>query len=216
MHVQVTPTQANRISALGRRRFSDRDYLRFCEENPDLNVERTAAGEIVIVPPAGYESDECNASVVAQLKVWADKDGRGRVSGPTAQFFLPDGSARSPDAAWTSHERLSRASSEEMRRFPYLCPEFVIEVLSPSDRLSAAKAKMEQWIANGAQLAWLIDADRETVYVYEAGRPVEIKKGIARLHGKGPVGPHRAAGSALRRSKPGFVLQLRTIWEGLK
>lgn len=154
------------------------------------------------MPPAGLESDDRNAEVVKQLRNWSQKDGRGRVNGPTAQFFLPDGSALSPDAAWTSNERLKRASVEEKRRFPYLCPEFVIEVMSPPDQVSQARVKMERWVANGAQLAWLIDADRQTVYIYQPNRQVETRKGILKLAGKGPV--------------KGFVLQLRTIWEGLK
>lgn len=93
-------------------------------------------------------------------------------------------------------------SERERKSFPYLCPEFVIEVLSPSDRLRSAKAKMEQWIANGVQLAWLIDGDAETVYIYQKDRPVETRRGILKLAGKGPV--------------KGFTLQLRTIWDGLK
>jgi Uma2 family endonuclease len=181
---------------------SDKAYLDFCEAHPDLRTERTSEGEIVIVPPAGYESDDRNAEVIAQLRIWAKKDGRGRASGATAQFFLPDGSALSPDAPWVSNESRRRMSEEEIKKFPYLCPEFVIEVRSPTDRLAKAKAKMEQWIANGAQLAWLIDADAQTVYVYQPSQPVETRKGILKLAGKGPV--------------KGFVLQLRTIWEGLK
>jgi Uma2 family endonuclease len=181
---------------------SDKAYLEFCEADPDLRTERTAEGEIVIVPPAGYESDYRNTDVVAQLVVWAKKEGRGKASGPTAQFFLPDGSALSADAAWVSFESLNRTSPEERRRFPHLCPEFVIEILSPSDRLNQAKAKMEQWIANGAQLAWIIDGDAQTAYVYQPNQPVETRKGILKLAGKGPV--------------KGFVLQLPAIWEGLK
>jgi Uma2 family endonuclease len=181
---------------------SDESYFAFCETNPDLRVERTAEGEIVIVPPAGFESDDRNAEVVAQLRSWAKHDGRGRASGPTAQFFLPDGSALSPDAAWVSNESRKRISERERKGFPYLCPEFVIEILSPSDRLNSAKAKMERWIANGAQLAWLIDGDAETVHIYQKDKPVETRRGILKLTGKGPV--------------KGFTLQLRTIWDGLK
>lgn len=140
--------------------------------------------------------------VITQLRTWAKRNGRGRVTGPTSQFFLADGSALSPDAAWTSDDLLNRASYHEKRRFPHLCPEFIVEIVSPSDRLSHAKAKMERWVANGAQLAWLIDADRQTVYIYQPNRQVETRKGILKLAGKGPV--------------KGFVLQLRTIWEGLK
>jgi Uma2 family endonuclease len=124
------------------------------------------------------------------------------VFGSSVQFFLPDGSALSPDAAWVSNETLNRLTDEERKEFLRLCPEFAIEVRSPSDRLSRVKSKMEQWIANGVQLAWLIDGDAETVYIYQKDQPVETRKGILKLAGKGPV--------------KGFTLQLRTIWDGLK
>lgn len=183
-------------------RLSDEAYVQLCLANTDIPYERTAEGDIIVAPPAGMESDDRNAEVVTQLRVWAKRDGRGKALGPTAQFFLPDGSARSPDAAWVSNDALARVSSDQRKKFPYLFPEFVIEVLSPSDRLNRAKKKMEQWIANGAQLAWLIDGDDETVYVYQPNQPVETRKGVLKLAGKGPV--------------KGFTLQLKTIWDGLK
>jgi Uma2 family endonuclease len=183
-------------------RLSDEAYVDFCLANTDIPYERTAEGEIIVTPPAGMESDYRNTGVVTQLSVWAVRDGRGKVLGPSAQFFLPDGSARSPDAAWVSNKALARVSGDQRKKFPYLCPEFVIEVLSPSDRLNRAKKKMEQWIANGAQLGWLIDGDAETVYVYQPNLSVETRQGILRLSGKGPV--------------KGFTLQLKTIWDGLK
>jgi|SRR5579863_2001495 Uma2 family endonuclease len=184
------------------RKYSDDAYLEFCEANPDLLVERNAEGEIVIVPPAGGESDYRNANAVMQLSSWALRNGRGKVFGSSVQFFLADGSAFSPDAAWVSSDALNRLTHQQRKEFLRLCPEFVIEVRSPSDRLSRAKAKMEQWIDNGVQLAWLIDGDAQTVYVYQPNLPVETKKGIQKLAGKGPV--------------KGFTLQLRTIWDGLK
>jgi len=199
LHVAL-PEPAELVVRNGEK-FSDKAYLKFWEANPDLNFERNAEGEIIIVPPAGLESDYRNTDVVAQLATWAKKDGRGRAAGPTAQFFLPDGSALSPDAAWVSNESRSRMSEHERKTFPYLCPEFVIEVRSPSDRLKKAQAKMERWIANGAQLAWLIDGDAKTVYIYQKSRPVEIRKDILKLAGKGPV--------------KGFTLRLQTIWDGL-
>src|ERR1035438_6358529 len=159
-------------------RLSDEAYIELCVANTDIPYERTAEGEIIVTPPAGMESDYRNNNAAAQLERWAKRDGRGKVCGPTAQFFLPDGSARSPDAAWISNEALARVSSDQRKKFPYLCPEFVIEVLSPSDRLNRAKKKMEQWIANGAQLGWLIDGDAEMVYVYQPNQPVETRKSI--------------------------------------
>src|SRR5580658_204053 len=128
-------------------RLTDDEYFAFCVANPDLNVERTVEGDIVIVPPPGGESDFRNASVTTNLSLWARKDGRGKAFGPSVQFLLPDGSGLSPDAAWVSRDRLSLLSKEEKRVFPHLVPEFIVEVMSPSDRLAAAK-KMALWMAN--------------------------------------------------------------------
>ena len=140
--------------------------------------------------------------MAAQLERWAARDRRGKACDSSAQFFLPDGSAMSPDASWTSDQALHRLSKEQRRGFPPLCPEFVVEVMSPSDRLKAAKEKMERWIANGAELAWLIDGDRKTAYVYRKDRPAQALRGVKELAGEGPV--------------KGFVLKLPAIWAGLK
>jgi Uma2 family endonuclease len=202
MQVNTALTEPSELAIGNRRKFSDKAYLEFCETNPDLRVERTADGEIVMVPPAGGESSFRSLGAAMQLGVWAQKNGRGKAFDSSAQFMLPDGSSLSPDTAWVSIESLNRLSKDDRKVFLRLCPEFVIEVLSPSDRLQKAKAKMEQWIANGAQLGWLIDGDRQTVHIYQPNQPVETRKGILKLAGKGPV--------------KGFVLQLRTIWDGLK
>lgn len=180
---------------------SEQAYLAFCRANPDLRVERNAKGEILIVPPAGSESSNRSLKVAMRLGHWAERDGRGEVFDSSAQFMLPDGSALSPDAAWVSNESLRRFSKQERKGFLHLCPEFVIEVLSPTDRRKKAKAKMEQWVANGAHLAWLIDGDAETVYVYRKNHAMKEHRGIAELAGEGPV--------------EGFVLKLGAIWKGL-
>jgi Uma2 family endonuclease len=183
------------------RKLTLEGYLAFCRANPDLRVERTAEGDIIIVPPAGFESSHRSLKVAAQLDRWAVKDGRGKASDSSAEFLLPDGSALSPDAAWVSNESLLRLSRQQRREFLPLCPEFVVEIMSPSDRLKNAKAKMEQWIANGCQLAWLIDGDHETVYVYRKRHPMKTHRGVTQLAGEGPV--------------QGFVLRLSAIWKGL-
>jgi Uma2 family endonuclease len=183
-------------------RMSDNDYYKFCMANPRVRFERTAQGEIVIVPPAGFESDYRNTTVLGQLEPWARRDGRGKASGPSAEFILPTGAALSPDAAWVSNKRISKISKIQRRKFPPLCPEFVIEVMSPSDRLKSAKEKMEEWIRAGVQLGWLIDGDKRTVYIYRAGRKeAEKRTGIPKLAGEGPVA--------------GFELDLTAIWAGL-
>jgi Uma2 family endonuclease len=182
-------------------RLNDDQYFAFCAANPDLNVERTAEGEIVIVPPGGGDSDYRNAETVLSLGQWAKKDGRGRFFSPSIQFMLPDGSGRSPDAAWVSKERIALLSRSERRQFLRLVPEFVIEVRSPSDRLAAAKKKMRQWMANGVELGWLIDGDNRTVYVDRDSAEPRVVENAESIAGEGPV--------------EGFVLPLAEIWEGL-
>jgi Uma2 family endonuclease len=143
-------------------------------------------------------------SVIAALVQWARIDGRGTAFGSSVQFLLPDGSGLSPDAAWVSNERLLRLSKNEKRVFPHLVPEFVVEVMSPSDRLAAAQKKMRLWAANGVELGWLIDGDARRVYVYRGALGNAEPRLVAdseSIVGEGPV--------------DGFVLQLEEIWEGL-
>jgi len=183
-------------------RMSDDEYFEFCMANPDLRFERTAQGEIVIVPPAGLESSYRSGEASGQLRNWAKRDGGGRAFDSSAEFILPTGEALSPDAAWVSNRRLSGLSKEQRRKFPPVCPEFVIEVMSPSDRLPPAKEKMQEWIRAGVELAWLIHGDEGAVYIYRTGQTEgEMRAGILKLTGEGPVA--------------GFELDLTDIWAGL-
>lgn len=182
-------------------RLNDDEYFAFCMANSNLNIERTAQGEIVIVPPAGGESDYRNTQLVTRLTTWAMQDGRGTAFGSSVEFILPSTAALSPDAAWVFREKIDRLTKEERRKFLRLVPDFVAEVMSPSDRLPASQAKMDEWIASGVRLGWLIDGDARTVYVYRTGRPMEKVTGATILTGDGPI--------------EGFVLDLTAIWAGL-
>jgi Uma2 family endonuclease len=183
-------------------RMSDDEYFEFCMANPDVRFERTAQGEILIVPPAGGESDHRNVELLAQFASWAKGQARGKAFGPSSEFILPSGAAYSPDVAWVSNEKLAPISRAERRKFMRVCPEFVAEVMSPSDRLKNARAKMEDWRANGVQLGWLLDGDHQTVYIYRAGeQDAEKRTGITTLHGEGPI--------------EGFELDLSEIWAEL-
>jgi Uma2 family endonuclease len=183
-------------------RMSDDEYFDFCMANPDVRFERTAQGEIVIVPPAGGESDYQCLELGAQLRNWARHDGRGKAFGATTEFILHTGAALSPDAAWVSKGRLSKLPKSQLRKFLPVCPEFVVEVMSPSDRLKPAIEKMQDWMRGGVELAWLIDGDSQTVYIFRAGASeAEKRTGIATLGGEGPVA--------------GFELDLTDIWAGL-
>jgi Uma2 family endonuclease len=176
-------------------------FEEFCRANLDLRAELTAQGEIIVMPPASGESDYRSVSVSARLERWASVNGRGKAFGSSAGFRLPDGSVLSPDAAWVSNAALAKLTPRQRKEFLPLCPEFVVEVRSPSDSLPELKRKMELWIANGAQLGWLVDGDARTVYVYRKNRPTKTHRGITELAGEGPV--------------KGFVLKLGAIWRGL-
>ena len=182
--------------------MTDDEYYAFCLANPDVRFERTAEGEIVIVPPAGLESDNRNVHVVERLNNWTRRTARGKAFGPSSEFILPTRAALSPDAAWVSNGRLAQVSKDQRRKFPPVCPEFVIEVMSPSDRLPTAKKEMEDWLRGGVELGWLIEGDNQTVYVYRKGQKgPETLTGIGKIAGEGPVA--------------GFELDLTDIWAGL-
>jgi Uma2 family endonuclease len=179
----------------------DDAYFEFCIANPDLWIERNSQGEIVIVPPAGFESSCRSGDVYAQLAAWTKRNRNGKASDCSGEFLLPSGAGYAPDAAWVSKAKLARYTKEQLRKFPRLVPEFVVEVLSPSDTRPKAKKRCQEWIDEGVELAWLIDGDTETVWIYRPGQAPEKRTGMNKLPGEGPV--------------DGFVLDLREIWAGL-
>jgi Uma2 family endonuclease len=183
------------------RRMNDDEYFEFCAANPKLRIERSATGEILIMAPTGGETGHRNIELSAQLHNWAKRDGRGKAFDSNAEFILPDSSALSPDASWIENSRLQTLSRDQKRKFIPLCPDFIVELTSPTDRLSQVRNKMKQWMANGAQLGWLIDADRKTVYIYRPNRDPEQLTGIDVVHGESPV--------------LGFVLELGDIFAEL-
>lgn len=186
---------------LAGRPMDDEEYFDFCAKNPELRIERNARGEIIIMPPAGAEIGFRNSDLTAQLAMWCKRDGRGRAFDSNAEYILPNGAALSPDASWVQSGRLAQFTKEQKKRFLPLCPDFLVELLSPTDRLPKAQAKMSEWIDNGAALGWLIDADRRTVYVYRPGQEPEELVNPGHLSGEGIV--------------EGFRLELGDIWQGL-
>ncbi len=173
-----------------------------CAANRDLRLERTRDGEILIMSPAGGETGFRNSDITMQLSVWSHRDGRGRAFDSNTGYYLPNGASRSPDASWVEKKRLASLTRQQRRGFLPLCPDFVIELRSPSDRLQEIQEKMEEWIENGAQLAWLIDPDSRTVYVYRPLKPAERLIDAREVRGEGVVN--------------GFVLNLSEIWQGLE
>ena len=153
--------------------LSDDQFYEFCRLNRELRIERTAQGGLVIMAPAGWDTSDKNAEITMQLRLWAKQDGTGRTCDSSGGFALPNGATRSPDASWVRHDRLVALTAEERAKFLPLCPDFVIELRSPSDGLSALQDKMHEYMENGAQLGWLIDPLAGQVFVYRPGAPVE-------------------------------------------
>jgi len=182
----------------GEHRVTDDEFYQFCADNPDLRAERTAEGDLIVMPPPGTEAGSRNMKLSIRLGTWAERDGRGRAFDSSTGFSLPNTAIRSPDASWTFHSKYNALTTEEKRKLAPLCPDFVVELMSPTDRLSKVKAKMQEWIDNGAQLGWLLDPDHRTAYIYRPGRDPEQLVNPERLIGEGPV--------------TGFVLELAGIW----
>jgi Uma2 family endonuclease len=149
---------------------SDDDFWELCRANPDLRIERTAEGDIIVMPPTGGKTGRRNLRLGAAILAWADKDGTGIAFDSSTGFRLPNGAERSPDASWVRNERWNALSDKEQERFPPLCPDFVVELRSPSDPLEDLHAKMREYIENGARLGWLIDPKSRTAWVYQPDR----------------------------------------------
>jgi Uma2 family endonuclease len=178
--------------------FDDAALLAFCAAHPEWVVERTAARELVLMTPAGGETGRRNALITAALTVWAEAEESGIAFDSSTGFRLPNSAIRSPDAAWVRRERLRALTPEQTRQFLPLCPDFVVELRSPSDDLATLQAKMEEYRANGALLGWLIDPVERRVYRYVPDAPVERFEAPDAIEGE-PV-------------LPGFRLALRSIW----
>jgi Uma2 family endonuclease len=150
--------------------MSDDELMAFSEANKPCKVERLASGEILLMTPSGFRNNRREAYMVHELFAWAEADGRGEAFSSNAGFNLPDGSTLSPDGGWVESSRLAALSVREQERFLPFAPDFLIEILSPSDSLPELDAKMEQWISNGVRLAWRIDPFGGTVAIYAPGQ----------------------------------------------
>jgi Uma2 family endonuclease len=178
--------------------MSDHEFFMFCQLNQDLRFERTSDGDLIIMPPTGGETGRRNFTLIGLFNSWAEDDDTGIGFDSSTGFVLPNGAKRSPDLAWVKKSRWEALTDEEKEEFPPLCPDFVVELRSKSDSVDALKSKMEEYIENGAQLGWLIDAFEKRIYIYRQGEEVRhIDK------------PEMISGDPVL---PGFVLNLRRIW----
>ena len=178
-------------------RLNGEQFYQLCRDNQDLRLELTAEGELIIMAPTGGTTGSRNSKIIARLTVWAEKDGTGVSFDSSTMFDLPNGAKRSPDAAWISSERWDALTEQEREAFVPLCPDFVVELSSPSDTLSFLQEKMSEYIENGAQLGLLIDPKAKHVYVYRPDQAAECLSG-----------PQDISCEPLL---PGFVLSMKDI-----
>lgn len=177
--------------------LSDEQFFQLCQHNRDYQFERTASGELIIMPPTGSETSRRNADLTSQLRVWNRETKRGVVFDSSGGFTLPNGADRSPDASWVKKERWDALTPEQKDSFAPLCPDFVVELRSRTDSLKKLQEKMQEYIDNGAKLGWLIDRQNRRVEIYRPGQDVEIIENPATLSGEDVL--------------PGFVLNLEEI-----
>ena len=179
-------------------KLTSEQFYQLCEENPDLKLERNANGELIAMPPTGGETGKRNVKLTTQLDVWNEQTELGEVFDSSTGFTLPNGADRSPDVSWVEKSRWSALTPEQREKFIPLCPDFVIELVSPSDSLKKSQEKMQEYMENGCRLGWLINRKKREVEIYRPGQDVEVLQSPLILSGENVL--------------PGFVLNLQKIW----
>ena len=181
--------------------LTEAQFLELCGLNDEIRIELNSRGDLELMPPTHANTGNRNFRIAVALGNWAMTDGTGEGFDSSTGFTLPNGALRSPDASWVLKSRLAELPEGEMDRFPAICPDFVVELRSASDRLGGLRAKLEEYMEHGARLGWLIDplGPRRRVYIYRPGAPVEILEAPESLSGDPEL--------------PGFVLDLQPIWE---
>jgi len=179
-------------------RLTAAQFEQICWDNPDLRLELTSTGGLIVMPPAGSTTGKRNASLTGQLAEWARKDGSGIPFDSSTGFTLPNTAVLSPDASWVRREKWDALTEHEQERFAPLCPDFVIELRSRWNTLKAQQEKMQEYLDNGTQLAWFIDPRNRRSYIYRKGEQVEVLTDAATV----------SADPTL----PGFELQLAELW----
>jgi Uma2 family endonuclease len=178
--------------------MTDDQFFDFCQLNRHFRIERNQIGDLFIMSPTGSETEERNFNLNGQLWIWTKQDGTGVGFGSSGGFTLPNGAVRSPDAAWIKRTKWEIIPAEKRKKFAPICPEFVVELRSENDSLSTLKEKMQEYIDNGTQLAWLIDRKQRKVFIYRPNCGVEELDNPQTLTGEDIL--------------PGFVLHLSEIW----
>jgi len=178
--------------------MTDQEFVDFCNEHEDLRFEATAEGDIIVKPPNWSINSARLAEIGMQLGIWARADGRGRTFASCAGFVLPNGARRSPDSSWIPKSRIRQIDPVERKGYWRLSPNFVIKLRTNWDRTHVLRAAMDEYMANGTELGWLIDPEDKSVTIYRPNSTPETRRGILSIDGEGPVA--------------GFVLDLSEIW----
>ncbi|MBD2509955.1 Uma2 family endonuclease [Nostoc muscorum FACHB-395] len=177
--------------------LTDDQFFEMCQKNRDYRFERTASGELLIMPPTGSDTGNRNFDMVVELGIWNKQTKLGKGFDSSTGFTLPNGSERSPDLSWVKIERWNTLTLEQQEKFAPICPDFVVELRSRTDSLKDLQEKMQEYIENGTQLGWLIDRKNKRVEIYRPGKDVEMLDNPASLSGENIL--------------PGFVLNLQQI-----
>ena len=178
--------------------MTDEQFFQLCQDNRDLRFERNSNGDILIMPPTGGETGHRNLKIIQKLANWTDTNQRGIAFDSSTGFKLSNGSDRSPDASWIPLEKWNNLTPQQRQKFLPLCPDFVIELRSPSDSLKTLQNKMKEYLENGTKLGWLINPKAKQVEIYRQGKEVEILDNPTTLSGEDIL--------------PNFVLDLESIW----
>jgi len=178
--------------------LTDEQFFQLCQLNRDYHFERNNQGELIIMSPTGSETGHHNAKLTQQLGNWSDADGTGIDFDSSTGFKLPNGSDRSPDAAWIKLERWNQLTPTQKTQFAPICPDFVVEIRSKTDSLKDLQAKLQEYIENGASLGWLIDRQNRCCYIYRPQTEVQCLDN-----------PNTVSGGDVL---PGFALNMTKIW----
>ena len=194
----LTIAEENLPASFWVEQMSDEAFIELCAQYPDYFIEMTSDGEVIVMPPNFFWTAMVSGEIVAQLRNWAVTDGRGVAMDASGGFVLPNGARRAPDAAWISRRQLDVIGAAKVQRWWRACPEFVVEVRSPYDRTRTIRAKMLEWIENGAQLAWLLDPKTRSIEIFTPhGEPQTITEATT-ISAQSPI--------------EGFVLDLARVW----
>ena len=166
------------------KKMNDHEFFEFCQLNRDWRFERTPEGDLVIMSPTGGKTGQRNFLLITFFGGWVEADGTGVGFDSSTGFTLPNGAKRSPDLAWIRRSRWEALTEEQQTEFPPLCPDFVVELRSPSEALPPLQAKMQEYMDNGAQLGWLIDPEERRVYIYRPGAPTTCLDSPDKLDGE--------------------------------